>query len=85
MVKELHVNITDLEAQVVSTTPPEELEHKENELKDVVAHLTALEEECQKFTMTQRRHEINGLLLVRFRRSVSHTLSLCRRRLFKQA
>jgi len=38
-----------LEARVVPTTPPEELECIENELKDVVAHLTALEKECQKF------------------------------------
>jgi len=48
MVKELRVKITDLEARVVPTSPPEDLEHRENELKDVVAHLHALEYECQK-------------------------------------
>lgn len=45
-VQELREKITDLEARVVLTTPPEEMEHKEDDLKFAVTHLAALEEEC---------------------------------------
>lgn len=43
--KEIYEKITDLEARVVPTTPPEELECRKSELNDVVACLTAFEEE----------------------------------------
>lgn len=44
VVRELCEKIIDLEGRVVPTTPPEELECRQNELQDVVAHLTAFEE-----------------------------------------
>jgi len=48
VVQEFHVKITDLEAWVTQPTPLEELELWETELKEAVARLTTLEEECQK-------------------------------------
>lgn len=42
MVKELCVKIIDLEARIVPSTPLEELEWRENELKDAMVHLAAL-------------------------------------------
>lgn len=46
VVQNLRVNITDLEAKVVPTTPPEELSQREEELKKVVNNLIAYEAEC---------------------------------------
>lgn len=48
VVKELLMKITYFEARVVPTTPPEELECRENQLKDVVARLTTLKYEYQQ-------------------------------------
>jgi len=45
VVQELHCKITDLEARVVPTTPPEELECRETKMKAIVSHLIDFERE----------------------------------------
>lgn len=38
----------NLEARVVPTTPPKDIERKEIEMKATVSHLTDFEKECQQ-------------------------------------
>jgi len=48
VVQELRGKITNLEERVVPSTPPEELERKEAEMKAAVSCLTDFERECQQ-------------------------------------
>ena len=48
VLQERRGKIIDLEARVVPTPPPEELERREAEMKETMSHLTDFERECQQ-------------------------------------